>query len=96
MTIDIDRLTLRLPPGYEARATQVARRVAHSLGELPTSGRRQIAHLNAGRMSAWGWAAHRQGGAWRRLAYMIGTDRDAMFDVRAQIIEELQNDHASA
>ena len=27
---------------------------------------------------------------------MIGTDRDLMFDVRAQIIEELQNDHASA
>ncbi len=53
-------------------------------------------HLDAGRLSAWGWAAHRQGGAWRRLAYMIGTDRDAMFDVRAQIIEELENDHRGA
>ncbi len=53
-------------------------------------------HLDAGRLSAWGWAAHSQGGAWRRLSYMIGTDRDAMLDVRDQIIEELQNDHASA
>ncbi len=53
-------------------------------------------HLNAGHLSAWGWAAHRQGGAWRRLAYMIGTDRDLMFDVRGQIFEELRNDHASA
>ncbi len=50
MTIDIDRLMLRLPPGYEVRAAQIARRVADSLGELPTSGRRQIAHLNAGRI----------------------------------------------
>ena len=53
-------------------------------------------HLNAGRLSAWGWLAHRHGGAWRRLAYMIGTDRDVMFDVRVQINEELVNDHASA
>ena len=50
MTVDIDRLTLRLPPGYEVRAARIARRVAHSLGELPTSDRRQIARLNVGRI----------------------------------------------
>ena len=50
MMIDIDRLTLRLPPDYEIRAAQIARQVALSLGELPSSGRRQIAHLNAGRI----------------------------------------------
>ena len=50
MTIDIDRLTLRLPPGYEVRAAHIARRVAHSLGAVPTNGRRQITHLNAGRI----------------------------------------------
>jgi len=50
MTIDIDRLTLRLPPGYEVRAAHIARRVAHSIGEIPTSGRRQIARLNVRRI----------------------------------------------
>ncbi len=50
MTIEIDRLTLRLPPGYETRAAHIGRSVAHSISEIPTSGRRQIARLNVGRI----------------------------------------------
>ena len=52
--------------------------------------------LAAGHISAYGWAAHVMGGAWRRLSYMIGTDMGAMMDARAAIIEDLQTNHASA
>jgi hypothetical protein len=52
--------------------------------------------LAAGNISAYGWAAHVMGGAWRRLSYMIGTDMGAMMDARAAIIEDLQTNHASA
>lgn len=52
--------------------------------------------LAAGHISAYGWAAHVMGGAWRRLSYMIGSDVGVMMDARAAIIEELQTNHQSA
>jgi hypothetical protein len=52
--------------------------------------------VSAGHTSAWGWNGHTTGGEWRRLLYTIGTDRDAMFDSRDQMIEELQQNHADA
>ncbi len=53
-------------------------------------------HLAAGHITAWGWAAHTMGGAWRRLAYMIGTDLGTMMDTRQAIVEELRSGHGSA
>jgi hypothetical protein len=50
--------------------------------------------VDAGRISGFGWARHWAGGAWRRLNYMVGTDRDAIIDARAEYIQDLQDDHA--
>lgn len=71
--------------GREARADEIVNEVFAPMLERSVS---------AGQIGAWGWNAHTMGGAWRRLLYMIGTDRDAMFDARAQMIEELQQNHA--
>jgi hypothetical protein len=46
--------------------------------------------VDAGRITTFGWARHWAGGAWRRLAYMVGTDRDMMIDARIAAIEEAQ------
>jgi hypothetical protein len=43
----------------------------------------------AGRITAFGWMKHVQGGEWRRLAYFAGTDMDKMLDVRATISKML-------
>jgi hypothetical protein len=53
-------------------------------------------HVDAGHLTAYGWARHWVGGAWRRLAYIVGTDLDALIDARAAYIAEVQSDHADA
>jgi len=50
----------------------------------------------AGRITTFGWARHWVGGAWRRLNYMVGTDRDAMIDAQAAYLEDVQANHAAA
>lgn len=50
--------------------------------------------IDAGRLTTVGWARHWAGGDWRRLAYVIGTDLDAMIDARQAWIEEVTSQHA--
>jgi hypothetical protein len=52
--------------------------------------------VDAGRITTFGWARHWMGGAWRRLSYMVGTDRDAVLDARAAYLQEIQANHADA
>ena len=53
-------------------------------------------HLQAGRISAWGWIAHRAGGPWRRVLYWIAPGRDALLDATDRITEELNRNHPEA
>lgn len=52
--------------------------------------------VDAGRISGFGWARHWVGGDWRRLNYMVGTDRDAVIDARAEYIEDVQEEARAA
>jgi len=45
------------------------------------------AEVAAGRIAGHGWAKHLQGGEWRRLEYMAGTDFDKLIDARESIIK---------
>ncbi len=80
-------LYYRCNQAQEARADEIMERVIAPIYDE---------QLAAGRISAYGWAAHIMGGAWRRLFYMIGSDVGVMMDARAAIIEDLQTNHASA
>lgn len=53
-------------------------------------------HVDLGHLTGWAWLSHVQGGAWRRVFAMLGTDRDMMFDMRAAIIAEFTGQHAEA
>lgn len=53
-------------------------------------------HLAAGELTAWGWLAHTFGGNWRRVAYAVAPTRDALFDARAKIGQEVQAMTAAA
>ena len=77
----------RCDQAQEARADEIVEQVLVPIYDK---------QLAAGRISAYGWAAHVMGGAWRRLAYMIGSDVGVMMDARAAIIEDLGTNHASA
>lgn len=51
----------------------------------------------AGRITAYGWAKHWQGGEWRRLEYVTGTDMNKLADSRAALIKATQApEHAKA
>lgn len=51
----------------------------------------------AGNIAAYGWAKHWEGGDWRRLEYVTGTDLDKMVDSRAALIKMVQApEHAKA
>ena len=51
----------------------------------------------AGNIAAYGWAKHWEGGDWRRLEYVTGTDLDKMMDSRASLIKMIQApEHAKA
>jgi hypothetical protein len=51
----------------------------------------------AGNITAYGWAKHWEGGDWRRLEYVTGTDLDKMVDSRAALIKLIQApEHAKA
>jgi hypothetical protein len=50
-------------------------------------------HQDAGRITAYGWARHWAGGAWRRIAYTVGSDLETLVDVRSEFIQEVQQNH---
>jgi hypothetical protein len=51
----------------------------------------------AGRISAYGWSEHREGGDWRRLMYVVGTDLGKLADSRDAMTEALgKPEHAKA
>lgn len=51
----------------------------------------------AGRITAYGWAKHWEGGDWRRLEYVTGTDLDKMVDSRMALIKAIEApEHAKA
>jgi hypothetical protein len=51
----------------------------------------------AGHITAFGWAKHREGGDWRRLEYMVGTDLDKMLGARDTLIKNMESpEHAKA
>lgn len=51
-------------------------------------------HIDAGHLTGWGWRNHVQGGSWRALRSVIGTDLDVMMDVGGQINAEFREQHA--
>jgi hypothetical protein len=51
----------------------------------------------AGRIAAYGWAEHIEGGAWRRLLYVTGTDIGKMSDSRGAMVAMAQSpEHVKA
>ena len=54
------------------------------------------AQVEAGLIGAWGWLGHNNGGAWRRVFYMVGATTDGIVDARDNLISTLQEEHSSA
>lgn len=52
-------------------------------------------HVDLGHLTGTLWLAHDQGGPWRRLWAILGTDLEQMMDMRAAIVEELGANHAA-
>jgi hypothetical protein len=53
-------------------------------------------HLKAGHITSYGWSAHAMGGAWRRVGYFIGTDRNALLDMWAGLDAEMTKESPAA
>ncbi len=77
----------RCNQGREAQADQIVRQ---------TFGPVIQKHVDAGHLTGWIWFTHSQGGSWRRLLAMVGTDLAQMMGVREQIVEEVTSQHANA
>lgn len=73
--------------GQEARADVIVRTV---LGPIMQK------HVDAGQLESWDYLAHVQGGPWRRLSVLRGTDLNVMLDASAQIVQEFQAEHGDA
>ena len=43
-------------------------------------------HVESGALTNWGFTAHAIGGTWRRLSFMVATDRTAVLQARASIL----------
>ena len=52
-------------------------------------------HVDLGHLTGTLWLAHEQGGPWRRIWAILGTDLEQMMDMRAAIVEELEANHAA-
>jgi hypothetical protein len=52
--------------------------------------------VSAGLISSWGWLSHYNGGFWRRVLYMVGSDLMAVDDARNNLIDAMQNQYSSA
>ncbi len=78
---------LRCNQGHEARADEIARGVFGPIIQK---------HVDMGHLSGWVWLSHVQGGSWRRVMALVGTDIDVMMDTREQIVDEFTSQHADA
>ena len=74
----------RCTQGQETRADQI---VQNTLGPIVQK------HVDAGSLTGWLWLTHEQGGAWRRVFAVVGTDLNTMMDVREQNVEEFTSQH---
>jgi len=77
----------RCDQSREARADEITQQVVAPVIQK---------HVDAGHLTGWLWLAHEQGGAWRRISAMLGTDLNVMMDVRQEVVDELQNEHGAA
>ncbi len=53
-------------------------------------------HVTAGHLTGWVWLNHNQGGPWRRVFAILGTDLNQMMNVRQEITDEFTTRHADA
>jgi hypothetical protein len=49
--------------------------------------------LSEGKIVSWFWNAHQVGGKWRRLGGFYASDMTALFEARAEILQEIQQNH---
>lgn len=75
---------LRCNVGQESRADEITRTVMAPIVQK---------HVDSGQLSSWSWLSHVQGGAWRRILVLRGTDLDAMMDATDQMVQEIQQSH---
>ena len=54
------------------------------------------AHVAAGRISAWGWLTHSDGGVWTRASYTVAPTLEALMAFQDTWQAELGRDHAAA
>ncbi len=73
----------RCSQGQEARADEIVRELRGPIAQQ---------HVGEG-LTGWLWLSHRNGGAWRRLWVISGTDIDDLMDVRGQIVNEFTTNH---
>jgi hypothetical protein len=78
---------MRCSVGQEMRADEIVRAVWAPIVQK---------HVDAGHLTGWAWLTHVQGGAWRRVFVITGADLDTMMDVSAQMVTEIQGEHADA
>jgi hypothetical protein len=50
--------------------------------------------LSEGKIVSWFWNAHQVGGKWRRLGGFYASDMTALFEARAELLQEFQQQHA--
>jgi len=46
--------------------------------------------LSEGKIVSWFWNAHQVGGKWRRLGGFYASDMTALFEARAELLQEIQ------
>jgi hypothetical protein len=49
--------------------------------------------LSEGKIVSWMWLAHQIGGKWRRLGGFYASDMTALMEARAELLEEIQQNH---
>ncbi|MCI0432855.1 MAG: hypothetical protein L0271_04295 [Gemmatimonadetes bacterium] len=53
-------------------------------------------HVDAGHFTGWLWLTHTQGGSWRRVFVVTGTDLGTMMDAREAMVQEMTGQQANA
>lgn len=53
-------------------------------------------HVEAGNLGGWGWLAHRVGGSWRRVEFMLAQDFETLMDTRNALVAERQEEASAA
>ncbi|HXV59516.1 MAG TPA: hypothetical protein VEK15_02395 [Vicinamibacteria bacterium] len=70
----------------EVRADEIYRQIVAPVAQK---------HVDLGHLTTSLWLSHNQGGPWRRIWAVLGTDMNQMMDVRAAIVEELGSKNAA-